>query len=353
RKFLKDEYRVLKMIDFGDLPVFEAALTYVSIFLFQKEKPKDFEYYKVNTLEEAKEAKYNTEVIEISKLTNDNWVLASKDNIELIDKLKLLPTLNDFGKSWAGLFTGLDKILMFDEKEIEKYGFEKDIVLPVIRANDCSKFYCNNPTKYVIYPYKFENGKTILLKEVELKTHFPIAYDYLLKNKAELLKRQDSRKSFEDKEGWFSLTRFGQKNIYNQIKIVSPGEVKGHKFCIDSSKAGFSCARVFAITITNDEINLKYVLAILNSTTTKFFIQSRASLKAGGYYSYSSNVLNQIPIKNISKMEQRPFIALVDKILEAKQQGNDSTDFEKQIDDLVYKLYDLTEDEIRIVEGIK
>jgi hypothetical protein len=353
RKFLRDEYRVLKMIDFGDLPIFESALTYTSIFAFQNGKPSDFEYCKVKDFVEAKAANYETKKIKIAKLTDDNWILATNNNIKLIEKLKKHPTLKGFGKSWAGLFTGMDKYLMFEKAEIEKHGFEKEIILPVTRAQDCSKYFCKKPTKYVIYPYKFENGKTILLKEAELKNQFPIAFNYLLENKDALTQRKDSRKSFENKEGWFKLTRFGQKNVFNQTKIISPGEVKDHKFCIDTSKAGFSCARVFAITIDEKELNLKYVLALLNSNLLKFFIQSRASLKAGGYYTYSSNLLNQIPIKKSSVKEQEQFAKMVDEIAEIKKKDifADTSILENQIDQLVYKLYDLTEEEIKIIEG--
>lgn len=98
-------------------------------------------------------------------------------------------------------------------------------------------------------------------------------------------------------------------------------------------------------------MNINFVLAILNSLVTKFFIQSRASLKAGGYYSYSSNVLNQVPIKKISTKEQQLFIDLVQKIDEQKKLGKDCTVLEDQIDQLVYKLYNLTEEEIKIIEN--
>jgi hypothetical protein len=94
------------------------------------------------------------------------------------------------------------------------------------------------------------------------------------------------------------------------------------------------------------------VLALLNSNLVKFFIQSRASLKAGGYYSYFSNVLNQIPIKKVSLTEQKPFIKIVDDIIEAKKKDlkADITALEHQIDKLVHKIYGLTPDEIAIVE---
>ena len=116
-----------------------------------------------------------------------------------------------------------------------------------------------------------------------------------------------------DRADWYTLTRFGQKNIFERQKIVSPGEVKCHKFCIDDSKAGFSCARVFAIVLNDSKYDLKYVLCILNSSLIKSYVQSYASLKAGGYYSYSSNILNQIPIPECA--DQQPFVELTDAML--------------------------------------
>ena len=61
----------------------------------------------------------------------------------------------------------------------------------------------------------------------------------------------------------------------------------------------------------------------------------------------------KIPLHRTSKNEQQPFIALVDKILTAKQQGQDTTALESQINQMVYKLYDLTDNEIKIIEKTK
>ena len=155
---------------------------------------------------------------------------------------------------------------MFSKDELDLLDIENEILLPVIRANNCSKYYCSEPEKFVIYPYKYENGKTIVLTEEELQENFPKTYSYLLSNKDKLGSRKDSRKTFAERKDWYTLTRFGQKNIFEKEKIVSPGEVKEHKFCIDSSKSGFSCARVFAITIDNELYDMKYVLSILNSS---------------------------------------------------------------------------------------
>lgn len=66
------------------------------------------------------------------------------------------------------------------------------------------------------------------------------------------------------------------------------------------------------------------------------------------------NYLRKFPIKVISTEEQKSFIKLVDKVIEAKKQNSlaETTELENQIDQLVYKLYELTEEEINIVEGL-
>jgi len=174
---------------------------------------------------------------------------------------------------------------------------EEELFLPVIRANDPVRNGLAMPSKYVLYPYKEENGKTIVYNEEELYQLFPKGYSYLLANKEKLQSRKDSRKTFKDRKDWYALTRFGTKKVFKQNKIVSPGEVKEHKFSLDKSGSGFSCARVFAITV-NDSLPLLEVLAILNSSLLKFYLHRKSSLKAGGYFSYSSKVLNDVPLPN-------------------------------------------------------
>lgn len=60
--------------------------------------------------------------------------------------------------------------------------------------------------------------------------------------------------------------------------------------------------------------------------------------------------VKKIPIKFIPEKEQIPFVNLVDKIISLKQQGKDSSEQEKKIDNLVYKLFELSYDEVKVIE---
>ena len=416
RNFISKKFKIKSIVDFGDLPVFEGALTYVSIYCFDKDKPSDFIYRKINSLFENINSGNFLE-IELAKLDEEKWIFTKNDEALLLKKLQSDCNLGKFGNAWAGLFTGKDEILMFDQDQIKESGIEKDLFLPVLRAEDMNRNGYVQASKYVIYPYKEDNDKTVVLTENELSLKFPIGYKYLLNNKVLLQSRKDSRKTFKDRKDWYALTRFGTRKVFKLPKLVSPGEVKEHKFSIDSTGSGFSCARVFAITV-NEKIDLKVLMVILNSKLAKFYLQRNSSLKAGGYFSYSSNVLNSFPIKtnipeqlvqvssailliesefkaSIQKFQKsilRKFeindlskkledwyllsysdfikelakkkikLSLSDeaeweeyfnleskKALELKSQI-DETD--KEIDQMVYKLYDLTEEEIAIVEKV-
>jgi len=70
----------------------------------------------------------------------------------------------------------------------------------------------------------------------------------------------------------------------------------------------------------------------------------------GQCFEYSSNFLASIPIKKISSKYEVKFIKLVDNILLYKTQGKDTTALEQQIDNMVYKLYELTYEEVKIID---
>ncbi|MBL0327023.1 MAG: hypothetical protein IPP61_17985 [Cytophagaceae bacterium] len=109
----------------------------------------------------------------------------------------------------------------------------------------------------------------------------------------------------------------------------------------------------FAVIPKNCEKNSpKYLTAILNSTLLNFIHKFLyLDIEKELFQKILIENCKKLPIKNIDAKAQKPFIDLVDKIIALKKDGKDSIKQETQIDELVYKLYDLTEEEIRIVEN--
>jgi len=97
---------------------------------------------------------------------------------------------------------------------------------------------------------------------------------------------------------------------------------------------------------------MKYLCAILNSNSITRLMKNTALTSGMGVTRWKKFAVERLPIANIATTEQRPFIELVDSILKAKAANPkaDTTEQEAQIDRLVYHLYGLTMEEVRIVQ---
>jgi hypothetical protein len=103
--------------------------------------------------------------------------------------------------------------------------------------------------------------------------------------------------------------------------------------------------------ITGD--SLEYLTSIFNSNLFRFCFEENFPELQGNTRELNKVVFEQIPIKQISKEAQQPFVDKVNQILELKKADSkaDTSPLEKEIDQMVYTLYELTEEEIKIVEG--
>jgi hypothetical protein len=104
----------------------------------------------------------------------------------------------------------------------------------------------------------------------------------------------------------------------------------------------------------NSNVDLRYILALISSKLISYYFQLNTAKAVRRLFpKIILNDLRKFPIKVISKKEQSKFIDIVDNIIETKKQSPtaDTTALESEIDQLVYELYGLTEEEIGIVEG--
>lgn len=100
--------------------------------------------------------------------------------------------------------------------------------------------------------------------------------------------------------------------------------------------------------VLSKEMNLRFLLGIMNSSYATVLLRD---LRGGDYHIYPDHIRN-IPIAPATKDQQLPIINLVDAILSAKRADAkaDTSSEEHQIDKLVYHLYGLTYDEVKIID---
>ncbi|QQS37799.1 MAG: Eco57I restriction-modification methylase domain-containing protein [Ignavibacteriales bacterium] len=299
RKFLLDNYKFQQVTDFG-VNVFDDAITTAIVILFSNEKPEG------NERTEIRFEMIKTNDISQDEFISRNYVIAlSMDdkNEEIFKKLSIHSI--QLGSIAKELIFGV--VITKNQREIVS---DKKIKgwKPFLEGRDIGSYYIKPINKYLNY-------------------------------NQELLHRARTKEIFEASE----------KLLIQRIT----GGHKPLKAAYDSKKT-YNKESINNLILKQDcEYNIKYILALLNSKLINWFYVNRFTNESKLTVNLSKEYLSQIPIKEASKKLQGVFVELVDTILTAKTKNytSDTTALEKEIDEMVYQLYGITEEEIRIIEG--
>jgi tRNA1(Val) A37 N6-methylase TrmN6 len=177
------------------------------------------------------------------------------------------------------------------------------------------------------------------------------------------LEGKDVQRYFQGKNS--SFLKYGDNlaaprsfNIFKSPKIIVR-EITGqhpHSIiaCYSEDIVLFNMSNIAINYKENSTVSLKFILSLLNSTLFSYYFQLNTAKAVRKLFpKIILNDLRQFPIKEISIEEQEPFIKIVDQILDLKKENpsHDTTALEDEIDKMVYALYGLTEEEVKIVEG--
>ncbi|MGC2238636.1 MAG: TaqI-like C-terminal specificity domain-containing protein [Pyrinomonadaceae bacterium] len=148
------------------------------------------------------------------------------------------------------------------------------------------------------------------------------------------------------------LASFVDERFYIKPHIVIREIAEKTLVCAYIEKEIYSSSSTHLVIQKSENVSLKFIIALLNSNLIGWYHHNTSpKAKKGLFPKVLVNDINNFPIKQITPEEQQPFIKLVDEILEKKKLGQETADLENKIDCLVYHLYDLTDEEIAIVEG--
>lgn len=367
REFLLKNTCILKYIDLNGIKVFDSATVDTSILSFEKIKIKEntFKYLSLNN-ELLKN--YDFEISAIKEFLNISQNSLSKESFAFNDESTnaLKTKIEKLGtplKEWYGLNinygikTGYneafiittekkDEILANCKDEDEKERTAK-LIRKMLRGRDIKRYSYEWAGLWVINThngYKSKNGEKIKAINIEhypsLKKHFDEFYP-------QLEKRADK-----------GLTPYNLRNCayieeFEREKIVYPETTQGAYFVYDN-KGIFLEKTAFFIVCEN----LKYLLGLLSSNLITYYYKNfsqgcKLGIKG---YQYNKHALENLPLPKINSKNEKlanELISLVDEILKAKEQDKNANtqELENKINSLVYKLYNLTEDEIKIIEG--
>ncbi len=286
----------------------------------------------------------------IGDLSANAYTLQAPEILALKKKIEQIGTpLKDWDiRINYGIKTGFNEAFIINtakrDELITQDPKSTEIIKPVLRGRDIKAYQHHWAGLWVILA-KYQSNQY-------LEQEYPIIYNHLKQYKEKLKQRGQCRYGGKGNQGqhhWLELDNNPSDTYLAEFakeKIVWQRVTKEPMFC--QIKPDIFIQDSMAFITTNQ--STEYLMAILNSKLIKLFVEMFVHKYGDTGYLLSNQYVEQLPIPQISKSEQQPFIALVDKILTAKQQKQDTTALETQIDQMVYGLYDLTDDEIRIIE---
>lgn len=377
REFLLKNTYILKYIDLNGIKVFDSATVDTSILCFEKSKSKDnkFKYLALSN-EILKTCAYNIglykDFAEFSQnsLSKESFTFSDENTSALKAKIERIGTPL---KEWQGLniyrgiLTGYNEaFIITTEKRNEILANCKDeaekertakLIRKMLRGRDIKRYSYEWAGLWVIFiPWHFPNvekPKTMLENEQDLKEQYLSLYKHLLSHKERLSKRNKEETGIRYE--WYCLQRWGA-NYYQEFereKIVYPC-IMAKEPCF-SYETSFAFAMAPANIITSNSDILKYILAFLNSDFI-YLMLIKFYMGGGIEGELKTNNLEKLSIPKINSKNEKladELINLVDEILKAKEQDKNANtqELENKINSIVYKLYNLTEDEIKIIEN--
>ncbi len=419
-------FKILEIIDFGELPIFEDASTFPIIISIQKKKEiNSFNFREITTLRDAFNVNERKNLIQINQklLDNTNWILKGEQILNIIKKLeKTNSRLGEvFGNKFlAGIKTGANNLFIYTLDQVNEITKgnenEKKLFKPILFGQDFDKYIITQTNiKYLFFPYTYVNETNCLID----LTLYPITYNFLKSNESEFAKRAIIKEGIiKGTHVWYELQQINKNFDYAKPKIIYPDIAKENRFIYDNNGLIPDMTCFFIPSME------KEYLPILNSSFFKFLASNYCpilgTIKTGGRIRYKSTYLSKIPFTKLNSQTKQPYILVVESIfklnkvmLELIKKFNqslkrkfalqeipkklqewhklsfvnfigelsklkikltiseeaeweeyfnaerkkvldilaeiESTD--KEIDQMVYKLYELTEEEIRIVES--
>ncbi|MBK6384400.1 MAG: Eco57I restriction-modification methylase domain-containing protein [Chitinophagaceae bacterium] len=335
-------YNISKIIDFGELQVFEEAATFpVIVSINKSNNKKQVEFTQISTLKFLILENFireNGKLLGEGSFNGQSWSLGDATNTLILNKLKTNSyRLTDYvdGEIYRGVLTGFNEAFIIDDEKrkelIEKDKNSKQIIYKIIVGDDIRKYELRNKNRYII------------LTKVGINiNNYPAIFEHLKQYQTQLEKRWDKGNH------WWELRPCKYYDKFSLPKIHIPAFALESRFAIDK---GEYVSLNPAYFIPKDD---KYLLALLNSKVIWYFLRKITPVLGDeskrGRLVIRTVYFENIPIKKAKSDEEKLILKLVDDINSLRENNSDTGKLETQIDKMVYKIYDLTPDEIKIIE---
>ncbi|EDB2063339.1 TPA: Eco57I restriction-modification methylase domain-containing protein [Campylobacter coli] len=376
RNIVLEESQILSLVDFSSFMVFDSASIQTMIMSFQKTKPpKNYEFHFAKITTQTPIYEDALSLLKNEKTQNNEILKINLTPKKFIDK-----TLNFTKSDYEELF---NKIQKYGKFYLEEREVAQGIVYPQENINKKSleilgnNFYLGQGiqklTNEEVENLNLLKNEKILLKPIfesdNIQKYFVKRYNYFwviytnssFKNPNSMDDYPNLKKHLDKFQNVITSDNkpYGLHRARDEKFFTGSPRIVALRKCVGEPKfsyVDFDCyvSATFYV-IKTQRINVKYLTAILNSKLIAFWLKHKGKMQGNNYQIDKEPLLN-IPIVTINSKNQKiadELINLVDEILKAKEQDKNAntSPLEEKINNMVYKIYNLTEEEIKTIEG--
>lgn len=342
RNYLKDNNRIISFIDFKSVKIFKTADVDTSIIVYTKGKFDKFRFLEINSKKIYLDFVNNKNEIFIPINTNNLkqrfWILSNNENSKLFFKIyNENKTLNfDKERFRSGIKTG-----MIDAFVVET--FQKDVITQSAKKEQKIFKKVLRGSSFEKYSFKWEDywlinshGGYKNFPAINLKKDFPKTFNYVKKFEARLKKRTDKVVN------WTNLRSCAYLHEFDLPKVAWMGMNRSWKFSYIPD--GYIMDNT--ISFLADKEFAKFLVGIYSSKLHKWFFKQIGTMFDDGGFMCKVDTISQFPIIKPSPNEKDKIEKYVDKMIINFDQKTDN-----EINELVMKMYNLTENEKKIIRN--
>ncbi|GAA8566868.1 class I SAM-dependent DNA methyltransferase [Helicobacter pylori] len=374
RELLLKKTTIVSYMELNALKVFESAAVDTSIMSFIKQTPPKesrFNYYEPT--ENDKDDLKSTPSLSMRQnaLSTESFIFANTSLLDLRDKIESVGApLKDWDISINyGIKTGANEAFIIptekrdailkncddlqkDERGMSERERTKELIKPILRGKDIKRYSYEWAGEWVINTH---NGYTSALK-IKIP---PVDIENYPAIKAHLDSHFDTIATRSDQgDTPYHLRNCAYLEDFEKEKIVYGEIAQEPRFYLDNGECGLGYFYAEATSFILTGEHLRYLLGMLHSKLITFAFKT---FYAGGGlgesgYRYKKAFIERLPIPKITPENQelaRKITACAEAILEVKEKDPkaNTQELEKEIDALVYQLYNLTDEEIKTIEN--
>lgn len=361
REIISKTKSLNKFIYFWVDQIFETATTYTWIF-FMKENSENY-HVAIPTQKDLDQLEF------VAKNYNEKmtFVMNSEDNDSILSKIY---SYNNLKQYFEWVFQWV--VSMWDDIQILKGNIvdnhfiwfskklncnvkiEKDLMKMITKWEDIKRYWGLDTWQYVFYPHIILNWKTVIIPEHELIVSYPLWYKYILNFKDELTAKKIKYKT--NPEFWYGLHRSRDRSLFENQKIITPQLQNHGSFTLDKSWVFADAGWYLAVPKAEYLQYTKLFLSIFNSKLFYYFITKTSTPYNNNYFYFKTNYIEPFCFPDFFETYNNVTSLIVDKIMDTKKndpKANTSL-LENELDQIIYTLYELTPEEIQMVEeGVK